>query len=220
MLSEASNVGFAVAGLAVAKAENTTYDKLLEDRIFRPLAMSDSRVRTDTGLSVDAKGYVLDKYAQPGADSGRQSFDVYAGKRGRFQRSGHGEMARSAHQRGSLRRRRRFISERAYLEMLKPMVDTRPGSAYSLGWDIAYMGGRRFVNRSSTKDGYSASISFLPDQHLGVVLLTNLSQAAAVVEWRVPSLILSRLAAGKNAEGVGSLPPKPTDGTVPIKIRP
>jgi CubicO group peptidase (beta-lactamase class C family) len=47
-------------------------------------------------------------------------------------------------------------------------------STYGLGWFVQYYRGRKIVHHGGNIDGFSAFVSFLPDEKFGVVTLTNL----------------------------------------------
>jgi CubicO group peptidase (beta-lactamase class C family) len=66
------------------------------------------------------------------------------------------------------------IIENSYLQdMYAEHVEVSPGLGYGLGWYTAQMQGMRFVFHPGDPDGYVSHMSFLPDDGLGVVVLTN-----------------------------------------------
>jgi CubicO group peptidase (beta-lactamase class C family) len=53
------------------------------------------------------------------------------------------------------------------------------GWGYGLGWDIKQSGRRKVVSHGGSLDGVATRLCFLPEEQLGVVVLTNLSMAPA-----------------------------------------
>ncbi len=75
-----------------------------------------------------------------------------------------------------------IISEKAMAGVHAPQIMTgKPGSpempfsAYGLGWGVTDYRGHMFLTHDGETDGFHASISFMPDDGLGVVILTNRS---------------------------------------------
>lgn len=50
-----------------------------------------------------------------------------------------------------------------------------PGAAYGLGWMLDKWQGKRQVHHGGNIDGYGAMVALLPDEHVGLVLLTNVT---------------------------------------------
>ncbi|MCE5208417.1 MAG: beta-lactamase family protein, partial [Chloroflexi bacterium] len=61
------------------------------------------------------------------------------------------------------------------MEEVKELGDT----SYGLGWFLQPYRGRRLIHHGGNIDGFSALISFIPDDQLGVVLLTNMNSTVA-----------------------------------------
>ena len=51
---------------------------------------------------------------------------------------------------------------------------------YALGWFVHYYRGRKLVHHGGAIDGFLAMISFMPDENIGTVVLTNLSGVDAM----------------------------------------
>lgn len=68
------------------------------------------------------------------------------------------------------------IAEPATLErMYERYIEADPahGIGYGLGWFISRVDGKRFVYHGGNGEGYTAYMSFMPDDGLGVIVLTN-----------------------------------------------
>lgn len=56
---------------------------------------------------------------------------------------------------------------------IRPVSTRYWDSSYGYGWRIYDYEGRRLVTHSGTVDGYTAQIAFLPDERVGLVILSN-----------------------------------------------
>ncbi|MBA8980632.1 CubicO group peptidase (beta-lactamase class C family) [Clostridium saccharobutylicum] len=79
-----------------------------------------------------------------------------------------------------------IISEKTINELHSPQIpcqlfplnlDELQFSSYGLGWFIESYRGRKHVNHGGNIDGFCSYTSFLPDENIGIVILTNLSNA-------------------------------------------
>ena len=65
--------------------------------------------------------------------------------------------------------------------VLNAMIGNPTFSGYGFGWFVADFRGRRQVGHGGNIDGMSAMVGFLPDDGIGVVILTNLNQNLGTV---------------------------------------
>ena len=188
------NMNICVAGWAVAAAAGTTFDKLIADSIFRPLAMNDSRLASQIRLAEDARGHILDKHAQPTRFE-REMDEVFLPASGII--SSARDMAKWLDLLTSegVFDGKRLISERGFRELLNPQLDSKSSFAESVGLSDDKIGGYRVIKHSGGQTGYCASVMFLPDRHIGVVLLTNLGPSSQEVEQNLPAWIIAQVVA-------------------------
>jgi CubicO group peptidase (beta-lactamase class C family) len=67
--------------------------------------------------------------------------------------------------------------------MLYPPLETHPDigqASYGFGWFVQNYRGHRWVHHGGNIDGFCAMVSFLPQEKLGLVVLTNLEGVAAL----------------------------------------
>lgn len=87
---------------------------------------------------------------------------------------------------------KRLLSEEMVREAIRPQftVDdpdmiARLGSpnflGYGLGWFVQDFRGRRLVNHGGNIDGMAAMVTFIPEEKLGVVILTNMNQSDVTI---------------------------------------
>jgi hypothetical protein len=65
--------------------------------------------------------------------------------------------------------------------VLNTMIGNPAFSGYGFGWFVAEFRGRRHVGHGGNIDGMSAMVGFLPDDGIGVVILTNMNQSTATI---------------------------------------
>ncbi len=185
----ASDMNYCIAGFAVAEASGTTFDNLIAQSIFRPLAMNDSRIESSIHLAEDARGHVLNKHAQPVRYDhfidplSMPSNGILSSPR---------DMAKwlAFLTAEGVYDGKRLISERGFKELIAPIFGSDRHE-----WAHQSVNGNRIITHSGGTSGYCASVSFLPAQHVGVVLLTNLGTTSKEVEDSLPAWILSQVMA-------------------------
>lgn len=181
------NLMYLAAGQIVARAAGATWDEVVRDRIFAPLGMTSSSttIRALQGVSDVAAAHAeiddtlrvipwrnIDNIGPAGSINSHvvdmaQWIRLQLGK-GRY---------------GG----RQLISEQQMEEMRTPhtviRLDTaarrlNPHShleAYGLGWFLQDYRGRLLVEHGGNIDGFSALVAMLPEEQVGVVILTNLN---------------------------------------------
>jgi CubicO group peptidase (beta-lactamase class C family) len=181
------NIMYIAAGQIVAKVANTTWDDFVRDRIFVPLGMTSSTtsIRQIVGQP---------NLAMPHADvEGRIQTVEYrnidnAGPAGSINSNAldMAQWLRLQLGRGSYAGKR-VISERMIDEMQTPHtvipIDTGARrnnpythlQAYGLGWFLQDYRGRMVVQHGGNVDGMTALVGMMPEEKMGIVILTNMN---------------------------------------------
>jgi CubicO group peptidase (beta-lactamase class C family) len=184
------NIMFITAGQIVAHVGNTTWDDFIARRIFAPLGMTSSST-TIRGLSsqpdlatphaevndtVRAIAWRNIDNAGPAGSINSNVIDMAQWVRLQL---GQGTYAGKA-----------LISKRMTDEMHTPQTvirldgaarATNPDthlSAYGLGWFLEDYAGKLVVHHGGNIDGFTALVGMLPEEKLGVVILTNMNGTA------------------------------------------
>ena len=172
-----NNVMFLAAGEAAARVAATDYDTLLRERLLEPLGMSSSNTsvtasQADPRLSLgyrwdaDSEEYVrlpmrvLDTIAPAGAINSNV-LDM-------------AQWLRLQLADGVIDGRRLLAAEQI-AAMRTPQIEIGGGTSYGLGWMLGEWNGRRVVEHGGNIDGFAAEVALLPEEHLGFVLLTNVT---------------------------------------------
>jgi CubicO group peptidase (beta-lactamase class C family) len=165
------------AGEAVARAYRTTWERVIETRIFAPLGMSASRTSALQLGPQGAVGYAWDGAAwRPAAPPASLRVTAPAGGIASSTR----DMARWLRMLagGGMLDGTRLVSAAALRELTTPQVAINGTLSYAPGWAVYDWNGHRVIERGGGTDGISALVSVMPDRHSGFVVLTNSSPTA------------------------------------------
>ncbi|MCC7387280.1 MAG: beta-lactamase family protein [Phycisphaerales bacterium] len=173
-----SNESFLAAGLAAGNAAGTDWDTLIATRILGPLGMTETNTTYDAAQAdtLMAKGYFwhadkgeLEHQPMRNADAiapaGSINSSVRDMSRWVIFQLGRGEIDGS-----------RLLSETTHAETWTHHMDLDMGplpGAYGLGWFLGEWEGRRMVEHAGGIDGFTAEVAMLPEENLGMVMLTN-----------------------------------------------
>lgn len=181
------NLMYMTAGYLAGQVTGTTYEDVIREKIFKPLSM------TASNLSVD-ESKELQNYSQPYAEKDNEIKQVpfrnidSIGPAGSIN-STLTDMTKwlMLHLNKGRYQDKQVISEANIAQMHSPqmVIPSMPGldiflkqkeidhSSYGLGWFIYSFRGRKLVEHGGNIDGFSSLVSFLPNDNIGVVVLTN-----------------------------------------------
>ena len=207
-----SNAMFVAAGEIAGRVNHSTWEEVVADDIFKPLAMTSSvSIITDMLKSSDhATGYVFDKTYR--AVPAPKSLTALAPA---------GAIASSARDMTQWLRMltgggrfdgRAFISPAMFRELTTPLSSVSPTISYALGWAVYDWSGLRVIEHNGGSEGISAIVSFIPEKHLGFVFLANTSPNAMTKVGSGAGPLLYPLLLGQNA------PPKPSAVVAPKPV--
>src|SRR5215211_7069032 len=171
------NVMYTAAGEAVAKAQNSTWDKLIADRIFKPLGMNNSDTRPEDmqkardysfGYDYNAATKVTRKLPQRAIPAAAPAGAINSSARDMAQwvrlMLGNGVF-----------NGKRLVSEKNFEELTRKQINITGPVDYGLGWFLRQWNGHKVVEHGGNIDGFNAQVAFMPDQKVGFVLLTNVT---------------------------------------------
>ncbi|HEX8147626.1 MAG TPA: serine hydrolase [Pyrinomonadaceae bacterium] len=173
------NVMYAAAGEIVGRVENSTWEKLIAGRIFKPLGMKDS----DTSAPEMQKardysfGYVYEEATKETRRVPMRDLPAIA-PAGAINSSAR-DMAQWLRLMlgGGTFEGRRLVSEKSFAELFRPNINVNPSGTvkYGLGWFLREWKGHKVAEHGGNIDGFNAQVALMPDQRLGFVMLTNVS---------------------------------------------
>ncbi len=180
------NIMLLAAGEAVARAEQRSWDDQVKAKIFTPLGMTSSsttirdlaevtNLATPHGEVNDTVVAIPWKNIDNIGPAGSINSNVRDMAQWLRLQLGHGKYGAQ-----------QLMTTAAHDEMWLPNIHIRlqgptahylaPGAnlaAYGMGWFLQDFDGRLAVHHGGNIDGMSAMVAMLPDEHLGVVILTN-----------------------------------------------
>ena len=171
------NVMFTAAGEVVAKAQGTTWDKFIANRIFKPLGMKTSNTTVAATLKAHdyALGYTYNTEtretkhvpmreipaAAPAGAINSNARDMAGWLRLML---GEGVFAG-----------KRLVSEKNFKELIAVQHKVAGNVNYGLGWFLRDWNGHKIVEHGGNIDGFNALVAMMPDRKLGFVMLTNIT---------------------------------------------
>lgn len=171
------NVMYAAAGEAVAKAQNSTWDKLIATRIFKPLGMNNSD--TSVGAMQKSRDYSLGYDYNPTTKETRHlpQREIEAAAPAGAINSSARDMAqwvRLMLGTGAINGKR-LVSQENFTPLVIKQINVGGSIDYGLGWFIRQWNGHKVFEHGGNIDGFNSQVAFMPDQRLGFVLLTNVT---------------------------------------------
>jgi len=177
------NLMFMTAGYMVGKVAGTTWEKFVQDRIFGPLGMNDSNFSVED--SKKAPDFALpymekdDKVIEipfrnidtvgPAGSINSNVIDMADWLLLNLSKGKFGE--------------KQIISEGSLNEIHSPQMissksfkyDESFYSTYGMGWGITAYRGHLKVSHGGGIDGFTAQVTFMPRDNIGMVIFTNMS---------------------------------------------
>ncbi|HKR15258.1 MAG TPA: serine hydrolase [Pyrinomonadaceae bacterium] len=216
------NIMYAAAGEAVAKAEKSTWDKLIATRIFKPLGMTNSD--TSSLAMQKARDFSFGYDYNPSTKQTRrlpQREIAAAAPAGAINSSARdmSQWLRLMLANGNYNGKR-IVSEKGFEELTRKQMNIAGPVDYGLGWFLRQWNGHKVVEHGGNIDGFNSQVALMPDQKLGFVLLTNVTASslgafAMTTIWKNlvgdPKAAEPKVAETKSAEPAGD--PKREVGT-------
>ncbi|HEX5965009.1 MAG TPA: serine hydrolase [Pyrinomonadaceae bacterium] len=171
------NIMYAAAGEVVAKAENSTWDKLIATRIFKPLGMTNSD--TTAAAMQKARDYSLGYDYNPTTKVTRrlpQREILAAAPAGAINSSARdmAQWVRLMLNNGTYNGKR-LVSEKGFEELVRQQMTIGGPIGYGFGWFLRQWNNHKVIEHGGNIDGFNSQVALMPDQKLGFVLLTNVT---------------------------------------------
>src|SRR4029079_1312499 len=193
------NIMYLAAGQAAAKAAGTTWDDLVRERIFSPLGMTESNtsIRELSGKANVATPHTegndtllivpwhnIDNIGPAGAINSNVS-DMIKWVRFQLAQGKVGDKSLvSASALGETHTAQMTIPVGADARQLNPYTHLE---AYGMGWFLQDYRGRELDQHGGNIDGMSAMVAIMPEEKIGLVILTNANGSP------VPTITMNRV---------------------------
>lgn len=171
------NVMFTVAGEVAARAQGTTWEKLVQKRILTPLGMKNSDLTVKAMESSRDFSYGYTYNTDTKINKRVPMRDVPSAAPAGAINSSARDMAEWLRflLNGGVYNGKRLVSEKGFTEFTSPQMKMTPKISYGLGWFLREWNGHKVIEHGGNIDGFNAEVAWMPDQKLGFVLLTNLT---------------------------------------------
>ncbi len=171
------NVMFAAAGEIVSTVQKQSWERFVEDKIFKPLGManSDLTVRVMQKAKDYSYGYSYNTDTKETRNLPIRDIDAIA-PAGSINSSAR-DMAQWLRfiLNGGAAGGKRLVSEKGFEEWLKPQMKIGGKTAYGLGWFLQDWNNLKVVQHGGSIDGFNSMVAMIPERKLGFVMLTNVS---------------------------------------------
>jgi CubicO group peptidase (beta-lactamase class C family) len=190
-----SNVMYLAAGEAIAKAQHTSWEELIANRIFNPLGM------TASNFSIEAMQQAADFSNGYSGDKSQRKLpmqNMWIVSPAAAINSNAREMAqwlRLLLGGGSLNGKR-LVSTIGFQEMLTKLTGVDDEKSYGLGLFIekSHSSRQRLLYwHGGSLDGFTSWVGFIPEQKLGIALLTNSSSSGVKFYQAATSIVFAHL---------------------------
>ncbi|MEO8199227.1 MAG: serine hydrolase [Gemmatimonadota bacterium] len=197
-----SNAAIAVVGKVIERVSGKSFAQYVGDSILSPLGMAHSTFAPPANggaagfmWTVDGRKFPAPIFQLGMAPAGNLYSNV--NDLGYFL---------SALFAGGQGRAGRILSRQSLSEMWRPQfADSRSAEAFGLGFYLSHIDGHRRAGHGGAIYGFATDLEALPDEKLGVVVITNLDAANTVVS-RIADAALKAMLAVR----AGEIPPVPT----------
>ena len=209
-----SNAMYAAAGEIAGRVNRSTWEEIIANDLFKPLGMASSvSIITEILKSPDhATGYVFEK-----------SYRAVPAPKSLTALAPGGAIASSARDMTQWLRMLTngggdFISPARFRDLTTPLIAVNPTTSYALGWAVYDWNGLRVIEHNGGSDGISALVSFIPEKHLGFVVLANTSSNSMTKVGNGAGKLLYPLLLGQKIPPAAIAPVPPKSVVAPIAI--
>ncbi len=166
-----SNTGYVLLGVIIHRVTGKFYGDILQERIFKPLGMSATRIISESDIVPHrSSGYRLVKGELKNQEWVSPTLNTTADGALYTNVLDLAKWDAALHQ-------RKFIKASSYDAMWSP-VKLNDGTTYpyGFGWGVKAQGGYHIVDHDGAWQGFTMSIARFLDQGLTVIVMTNLDE--------------------------------------------
>jgi CubicO group peptidase (beta-lactamase class C family) len=169
-----SNTGYVLLGILIHKVTGEFYGDFLQQRIFRPLGMTTMRIISERDIVPNrAAGYDLVKGEWKNQEWVSPSLNTTADGSLYFTVLDLAKWDAALYTEKLLKR-----ADLDQMWTIAKLNDGKPNKGnYGFGWEINKMNGHRLIEHGGAWQGFTTMICRYVDDHLSVVVLTNLDSA-------------------------------------------
>jgi CubicO group peptidase (beta-lactamase class C family) len=172
-----SNTGYVLLGIVIHRVTGKFYGDFLQERIFGPLGMTATHIISEADIVLHrSSGYRLVKGELKNQEWVAPTLNTTAD----------GALYTNVLELvkwDAALAAKKFLKEASYEQMWTPVrLNDGKTYPYGFGWDLAPKSGRRAVSHDGSWQGFTMSIARYLDDHLTVIVMTNLDSNNAKPE--------------------------------------
>jgi CubicO group peptidase (beta-lactamase class C family) len=174
------NVMYAAAGEVVAKAQNSTWDKVIQTMIFKPLGMKASDTTAAAMQKARDFSFGYEYNASTKQTRRLPQREIPAAAPAGAINSNAREMSQWLRfmLAGGVWNGKHLVSEKGFNELVSKQINVAGTVDYGMGWFLRQWNGHKVIEHGGNIDGFNAQVAMMPDQKLGFVLLTNVTASS------------------------------------------
>lgn len=173
------NIMFAAAGEIVAQVQKQSWESFIEDKIFKPLGMTNSTISVEQMQKAKDFSLGYDYNFDTKETRNLPTRDILQVAPAGSINSSAQDMARwlKFMLAGGESNGKRLVSENLFAELIKPQMKITPRGelSYGLGWFVRSWNNFKVVEHGGNIDGFNSEVAMIPEKKLGFVMLTNVS---------------------------------------------
>jgi CubicO group peptidase (beta-lactamase class C family) len=173
-----SNAMYAASGEVLGRVNHSSWERVIESRIFVPLHMKSSTTSTDhaTKAADHATGYVYQRDTRDWQTTPPPKSLMALAPAGNIASSARdiAQWLRMLTGEGAFEGKR-LLSPETFHELTTPHITINGQLSYGLGWVLYDWNNHHVVEHNGGSQGISALVSFIPEQHVGFAFLANTS---------------------------------------------
>lgn len=203
--SKYSNAGIAAVGLVLERVQQKPFNECLQRMVLEPLGLD----RSSFALTDDIRPHVADAlmWTYDGREYPAPEFKLGTAPAGNLYSTARDQAmflrALFAHGRGA---RGQLVKPETLIAMFEPQFAAEGQTdGYGLGFAVRQFEGRRRVGHGGAVYGFATEVAGLPDDKLGVVVVTNVDVANAVVR-RISDYALRWMIAAREGKPLDPYP--------------
>lgn len=196
-----NNFMYLTAGVVAEEITQKKWEDLIQERLFNPLGMTDSKIHFEDFLNTKNKALGYQEEERKIKKMEYRNID-HMGPAGSIFSSST-DMAKWVQlflNKGKANDKA-ILSEAQIEFLLSPKMimngggdgETLKQTSYALGWMVSEYKGKTFIEHGGNIDGFTASVSMMPEENLGIVVLTNKNGTGIppAIEYYVADLFLN-----------------------------
>ncbi len=176
-----NNFMFLTAGVVAEEITNDSWENLVQNRIFNSLDMKDSKIHFDDFKNAENKSIGYARKDEKITSIPYRNIDAMGPAGSIFSSSSDMlNWVKMILNEGIFNDKRVITKEQIHFITSPQMIMPNEGGkikqlAYGCGWMIGVYNNKKLVTHGGNIDGFSANVMFLPEDKIGIVVLTNLN---------------------------------------------